>query len=66
MSLSRVDLHRLQEMVAQNLARMNKCKPLARGYIRKVNAARIQILALDGHGVIPCERSDHLARRSRT
>src|SRR5712691_8175608 len=61
------DLHRFQEIVAQNFARMNERQPLAGDDIAKVDPARIPVLALDAHGFIPCgsPRSRHSIRRLR-
>src|SRR5437762_3933151 len=49
------DLHRLQEIVAQDFARMNERQSLAGGGPGEVDPARIQIVALDAHRLLLCD-----------
>src|SRR6266540_1260083 len=49
------DLHRLQEILAQDFAWMNERQSLACGDLGEVDPARIQIVALDAHRLILCD-----------
>ncbi len=48
------ELQWLQEIGAKNLPRMDRRKSFSGRDLGKIDPARIQIFALDAHGLIPC------------